>query len=155
MTSLTDKMEERPAPTVLTYEQMRPGQEVEQHLRTHGHLPEDGCCDAKAEEAVVGDWEAELKSRLIGEDGWLIDHPEERCEEIMKYITNLLAAKDREIEEAMQARVNLGQALQDMYSQYCQDGHIFMSAGEQASAVLEHYGYGSFDEMGRISPLTK
>ena len=32
-------------PTILTHEQMRPGQEVEQHLRKHGHLPETGCCD--------------------------------------------------------------------------------------------------------------
>jgi len=32
-------------PTILTDEQMRPGQEVEQHLRKHGHLPETGCCD--------------------------------------------------------------------------------------------------------------
>jgi len=62
---------------------------------------------AQAEAAVVGDWEAELKSRLIGEDGWLIDHPEERCEEIMKYITNLLAAKDREIEEVRQETMRM------------------------------------------------
>ena len=31
-------------PTKLTNEQMRPGQEVEQHLREYGHLPDTGCC---------------------------------------------------------------------------------------------------------------
>jgi len=31
-------------PIKLTNEQMRPGHEVEQHLREHGHLPDTGCC---------------------------------------------------------------------------------------------------------------
>jgi hypothetical protein len=31
-------------PIKLTNEQMRPGHEVEQHLREYGHLPDTGCC---------------------------------------------------------------------------------------------------------------
>ena len=104
MTSLADKMEERPAPTVLTYEQMRPGQEVEQHLRTHGHLPEDGCCDAKAEAAVVGDWEQnyDLFASSIGLDGDQID-------DIRTFTRTLLVAKDREKIEAYAQGWNEGQ----------------------------------------------
>ena len=40
-------------------------------------------------------------------------------------------------------------ALAGMYDQYCENGHAFMSAGENASAVLERYGY-EFDGGGRI-----
>lgn len=41
-------------------------------------------------------------------------------------------------------------ALESMYEQYCADnGHLFMSAGESASAVMEEYGYG-FDGGGRL-----
>ena len=31
-------------PTILTNEHMRPGMEVEMHLRKYGHLPSLGCC---------------------------------------------------------------------------------------------------------------
>jgi len=47
---------------------------------------------AKAEAAVVGDL-AEFEDWLIGEDGWLIDHPEEHCNDIIEYVTTLLAAQ--------------------------------------------------------------
>ena len=40
-------------------------------------------------------------------------------------------------------------ALASMYSQYCSDGHAFMSAGEQAEIVLQRYGF-DFDEAGRM-----
>ena len=45
---------------------------------------------------------------------------------------------------------DLVSALKSMYEQYCQDGHYFMSAGEEAMDVLDEYGYGSFDGAGRI-----
>lgn len=32
-------------PIILTHEHMRPGMEVERHLRKYGHLPELGCCE--------------------------------------------------------------------------------------------------------------
>lgn len=41
-------------------------------------------------------------------------------------------------------------ALESMYDQYCADGHSFMSAGENASEVLERYGF-SFDGAGRMT----
>ncbi len=44
----------------------------------------------------------------------------------------------------------LADSLIDMYGQYCDDGHAFMSAGEHASALLERYGYASFDQVGRM-----
>lgn len=44
----------------------------------------------------------------------------------------------------------LSDALLDMYQQYCDDGHAFMSAGERASSVLERYDYADFDEAGRL-----
>lgn len=48
----------------------------------------------------------------------------------------------------------LAEALIDMYQQYCNDGHAFMSAGEFASNVLERYGYATFDEAGRLLHIT-
>lgn len=41
-------------------------------------------------------------------------------------------------------------ALRHMYEQYCHDGHAFMSAGEQASAILEFYEVATFDETGKV-----
>lgn len=32
-------------PIILTDEHMRPGMEVEMHLRKYGHLPSLGCCE--------------------------------------------------------------------------------------------------------------
>lgn len=40
-------------------------------------------------------------------------------------------------------------ALESMYDQYCDDGHHFMSAGENALLVLQKYGF-EFDRAGRI-----
>lgn len=43
----------------------------------------------------------------------------------------------------------LVEALESMYDQYCSDGHSFMSAGENAVYVLQHYGF-VFDRAGRM-----
>ena len=51
----------------------------------------------------------------------------------------------------LQDRLNAAlSALSCMYGQYCaKEGHLFMSAGEQASTVLEdEFGF-IFDEIGR------
>ena len=41
------------------------------------------------------------------------------------------------------------EALANMYEQYCcEDGHLFMSAGESAAKVLAKYGFGVFDKAG-------
>lgn len=65
---------------------------------------------------------------------------------------SLSEAEGREDKESADALINeLVVALEDMYRQYCDEGHSFMSAGERASLVLEKYGYG-FDEVGRIDP---
>lgn len=43
-------------------------------------------------------------------------------------------------------------ALYWMYIQYCEkDGHLFMGAGEAASAILEDAGYIVTDGTGRIT----
>ena len=85
------------APTVLTDEQMRPGQEVEQYLRTHGHLPGE----------VVGDWEADHKD-FYWEQG---EHEGRKLgfESHVAFIKKLLAAKDRDIAEAYAQGWNEGQ----------------------------------------------
>lgn len=54
--------------------------------------------------------------------------------------------KDERLESALEA-------LEMMYQQYCGDGHLFMSAGEAASSVLERENRMSFDEIGRITNL--
>ena len=53
------------------------------------------------------------------------------------------------LEEKAQERLELLDALKDMYSQYCSDGHNFMTAGEGASLVLELYGDMHFDDAGK------
>ncbi len=55
-----------------------------------------------------------------------------------------LAEAEKKIEELISALIS-------MYSQYCSDGHHFMSAGEEASSILEQYNYASFDEIGQMS----
>ncbi len=50
---------------------------------------------------------------------------------------------------------DLADALILMYEQYCQDGHHFMTAGENASEVLERYNLATFDEAGRIEKILK
>lgn len=43
-------------------------------------------------------------------------------------------------------------ALYQMYNQYCSSGgHDFMGAGENASEILEDYGYIEVDGVGRIT----
>lgn len=66
---------------------------------------------------------------------------------IFDYLTNELTSLVRQSKEE---RDELADALLDMYGQYCQDGHLFMSAGEGASTILETQGYATFDEAGRI-----
>lgn len=41
-------------------------------------------------------------------------------------------------------------ALYWMYKQYCGNGHYFMGAGEEASEILEKYGYLTVDGAGII-----
>lgn len=43
-------------------------------------------------------------------------------------------------------------ALAEMYEQYCQDGHRFMSAGEDAADVLESYGLTNVELDGSVAP---
>ena len=90
MTSLTDKMEGL----------MR--KESDHH---HCKYFNDGVAAsialAKAEEAVVGDWEAGFTKKWLqfsSEGGFNKDNGIEH-ELVLKWLTNLLAAKDREIED--------------------------------------------------------
>lgn len=48
-------------------------------------------------------------------------------------------------------REYLIEALLGMYTQYCGDGHSFMTAGETTSLSLERYGH-DFDKAGRLLP---
>ena len=57
------------------------------------------------------------------------------------------------LDEEGKEKKELIEALFMMYNQYCQDGHAFMTAGESASDILEHYGYANFDEAGRITHI--
>lgn len=61
-------------------------------------------------------------------------------QDIEKLIEQRCAERERHILEA----------LYSMYEQYCEDGHMFMSAGERASEILENYGYLETDGAGRI-----
>ncbi len=45
--------------------------------------------------------------------------------------------------------IRILEALGLMYEQYCKDGHLFMTAGENASAILEEYGMLNPDPGGR------
>lgn len=72
------------------------------------------------------------------------------CDLLIETLTTLV---NKVREKPSQREVDLGEALLDMYSQYCHDGHSFMSAGEGASAVLEQHGYATFDEAGRMDAL--
>lgn len=72
------------------------------------------------------------------------------------FIAQLLAERDAETERRVQARSDVDlcvvlDALADMYGQYCDHGHDFMSAGELASSVLDHYRMADFDDAGRAS----
>lgn len=54
------------------------------------------------------------------------------------------------VREEREKNIELAGALLMMYEQYCDKGHLFMSAGETASSVLEAQGYAVFDEAGRM-----
>lgn len=69
--------------------------------------------------------------------------------------TLLLATRTSEREAAVKEKEELASALISMYEQYCQNGHLFMSAGEEASTVLEQQGYADFDEAGRLTSLNQ
>ena len=161
MTSLTDKIEglRKDTPNEFDIGSERSTPKI---IRDNGFNQALNVCIALslAEVAVVGDWEAEFDKQFVsgGFSGVMPQHRDGGQilkRDLKTFITNLLAAKDREREELIQTRLELGESLQDMYSQYCQDGHSFMSAGEGAAELLEHYGYGSFDEIGRMTPPTK
>ena len=53
-------------------------------------------------------------------------------------------------EEEREKNVDVLEALEMMYDQYCNDGHLFMSAGEHASSILERLGRADFDIAGRV-----
>ena len=46
----------------------------------------------------------------------------------------------RAVAEREEEKKEILESLLDMYGQYCSDGHIFMSAGEGASYLLEKHG---------------
>ena len=91
MTSLTDKMEK-----------LRRRESCYQHHWCFINHGIDECIAlAKAEEAVVGDWEAGFTKKWLqfsSEGGFNKDNGIEH-ELVLKWLTNLLAAKDREIED--------------------------------------------------------
>lgn len=61
------------------------------------------------------------------------------------------AAEKQGYMRAMTEIKSLESALLSMYEQYCgEHGHSFMSAGEEASVVLEQRGIAGFDEAGRL-----
>lgn len=69
-------------------------------------------------------------------------------EEIKLFIHSLLTTQRKELAEKSG---KLASALLSMYDQYCAErGHLFMQAGEEASAVLEEYEYATFDAAGRL-----
>jgi len=71
----------------------------------------------------------------------------ERMDKVKVFIRSLLATERRKTED-------LADALIDMYGQYCSYGHDFMSAGENASRILEEQGYAVFDGAGRPTWLS-
>jgi hypothetical protein len=73
-------------------------------------------------------------------------------------LTSIRQARQDEREVMKKEKDELADALISMYEQYCDGGHDFMSAGEEASAVLESQGYATFDRAGRLlsqEPLNK
>lgn len=55
-----------------------------------------------------------------------------------------------ELQESDEEIQQLVDALEMMYDQYCQNGHDFMTAGENAEVVLQKYGFDT-DAAGRIT----
>ena len=93
MTSLTDKMEGLRRDTTNEFD-IGSERSTPKIIRDNGFNQgvEASIALAQAEAAVVGDL-AEFEDWLIGEDGWLIDHPEEHCNDIIEYVITLLAAQ--------------------------------------------------------------
>ena len=103
MTQLTDKMEG------LRYEYPEPKTKEDKRARAFDvgfHAGVDKCLAlAEAEEEGVGDWEAELEGfieALFDKHGesYEVYNPVAFTADIGKFITTLLATKDREIAEA-------------------------------------------------------
>lgn len=65
---------------------------------------------------------------------------------LKSFLTSLLHTREQAMAQDVTELVD---ALESMYDQYCQNGHLFMSAGESAEMVLQKYGF-SFDGGGRI-----
>lgn len=55
-------------------------------------------------------------------------------------------------EEVGKAKREPLEALKDMYLQYCDDGHAFMSAGEEAAEILSKHGVLQTDSSGTPLP---
>lgn len=68
---------------------------------------------------------------------------------LVKGLEALIASEKQVYKDALDEALD---ALGSMYEQYCGDeyGHMFMSAGEGASDVLEKYGKYRFNEIGAI-----
>ncbi len=72
--------------------------------------------------------------------------------EVKEWLRSALSRyRESVLEESNKDKEELAEVLLSMYTQYCSDGHQFMSAGEGASEVLERLGYLNVDEAGRIT----
>lgn len=69
------------------------------------------------------------------------------ADSVLEYVQERVAQAESRVRAEKE---ELADALIDMYQQYCDDGHHFMSAGERASTVLEMQGYAGFDDAGRL-----
>ena len=65
-------------------------------------------------------------------------------------LTSLRQARQDEREVMKKEKDELADALISMYEQYCDTGHDFMGAGEEASLVLESQRYATFDGAGKL-----
>jgi hypothetical protein len=89
--------------------------------------------------------------KAFSADKWFqIDHFKVLYDELVEKRDAAQVRKETHEEKLKKEKDELADALISMYSQYCADGHDFMSAGEQASTVLEMQGYVGFDEAGRM-----
>jgi len=94
MTSLTDKMKK----LMRDYDILDDGQfdyRENVEITVHNKAVAQCIALAKAEAAVVGDWEREYRQDRHNDYGLVMSF-EERIESEIAFITNLLAAKDRE-----------------------------------------------------------
>lgn len=90
-------------------------------------------------------WEAEDLDDYV----YIVHHYdlERVAKKLEDYITSQKAQESERVEKLLEA-------LEWMYEQYCVNGHLFMSAGERASRVMEQYGY-EFDGGGRLTKYPK